>query len=166
MTTYSGGKPAPANDRQHPDFTPGNTVSTHHGAYSPRRVDPLAAELVERMTADDDVGYLRTPSVQLALWAWARAEARVQLLTEYLAARAEDGVGDPDDKRTRAAWIMLDRAESRAESGRARLGLDPLSRARLGKDVAQGRQADAAAALTAMREEHERYADDDEEEHR
>jgi hypothetical protein len=36
------------------------------------------------------------------------------------------------------------------------LGLDPLSAAKLGKDVALGRQADAATELTRMREEHER----------
>jgi hypothetical protein len=74
-----------------------------------------------------------------ALWAWARAEAQVQLLTEYLAAKAEaagDGIGDLDDDRVKAAYLLLHRAEARAMSGRARLGLDPLSQARLGRDRA------------------------------
>ena len=142
---------------QRPPFQPGHELSIHHGAYTPRRVDPLATELVERMLADPDVGYLGSASNRPALWAWARAEAQVQLLTEYLANRAgDDGIGDLTDARTKAAFELLHRAESRAESGRTRLGLDPLSRARLGKDVAQGRQAAAAAELTRMREEHER----------
>src|SRR5690625_1979101 len=104
MTTYSGGQPVPSNPRQHPDFTPGNTASVQHGAYTPRKVDPLAAELVERVTTDPDLAYLSAPSVRPALWAWARAEARVQLLSEYLANRAgSDGIGDLADKRTAAA---------------------------------------------------------------
>jgi hypothetical protein len=35
-----------------PPFEPGHTLSTRHGAYSPRRVEPLAAELVELALAD------------------------------------------------------------------------------------------------------------------
>lgn len=153
----AGGAWVPAFPGQRPPFQPGHELATHHGAYSPRRVDPLATELVERILDDDDVAYLRALSVRPALWAWAKAEARVQLLEEYLAGRGgPDGVGDLEDRRTRSAWELLHRAETRAESGRKQLGLDPLSRARLGRDVAQGRQADAAAELTRMREEHER----------
>jgi hypothetical protein len=37
----------PAFPSQRPPFEPGNQLATtYHGAYSPRRVDPLAAELV------------------------------------------------------------------------------------------------------------------------
>jgi hypothetical protein len=63
----------------------------------------------------------------------------VQLLTEYLAVKAEatgDGIGDLDDDRVKAAYLLLHRAETRAMSGRARLGIDPLSQARLGRDKA------------------------------
>jgi hypothetical protein len=63
----------------------------------------------------------------------------VQLLTEYIAVKAEaagDGIGDLDDDRVKAAYLLLHRAEARAMSGRARLGLDPLSQARLGRDRA------------------------------
>jgi hypothetical protein len=73
------------------------------------------------------------------LWAWARAEAQCQLLTEYISEKAEavgDGIGDLDDDRVKAAYLLLHRAEARAMSGRARLGLDPLSQARLGRDRA------------------------------
>ena len=157
--TYSGGQVAPANPRQHPDFEPGNTLSLRHGYHSRRRVDPRARELVDMVLGDPDLSYLHAAPNRPALWAWAVAEARAELLGEYLARAGDatgDGVGDLEDARVRTAYGLLHRAETRAENGRKQLGLDPLSRARLGKDVAMGRQADAAAELTRMREEHER----------
>lgn len=141
-----------------PPFEPGHELSVKHGAYSPRKVDPLARELVESFLRDASLGYLQAPSFRPALWAWARAEAQIQLLTEYLEQVGKGGVGDLANERVKAAYMLLHRAEARAERTRGRLGLDPLSRARLGKDVAQGRAADAAAELSRMREEAERVA--------
>lgn len=120
-------------------FAPGHTLSMQHGAYSPRRVDPIATDLVQRVTAD--LEWL-TPADAPAVWGWARAEAQVQLLSEYLAKAGEasdDGVGDLDETRVQAAYALLHKAESRAASGRAALGLTPISRARLGRDVAASR---------------------------
>jgi terminase small subunit-like protein len=118
---------------RHPDFAAGNTVAVRHGAYSPRRVDPLAAEVVEQALADVD--WLQ-PCDRPAVWAWARSEARVQLLGEWL---AEQGGDVDDDGSVRPAAELLNRLEARAESLRSKLGLDPLSRARLGRDVAATR---------------------------
>jgi hypothetical protein len=105
-----------------------------HGAYSPRRVDPLAVELVEGVLADDVVSFLRQPAYRSALWAWGRAEARVQLLAEHLGDHETNGC------RSCAKCVRWDEQlrkwESAAATQRARLGLDPLSRARLGRDVA------------------------------
>jgi hypothetical protein len=144
---------------QRPPFEPGNTIGERHGAYSPRKVDPLAAELVTRMLADPGAGHLRHPSYRLALWAWGRAEAQAQLLTEYLAKRDEatgDEGGDLEGDATKAAYLPLHRAEARANTLRTRLGLDPLSRARLGRDVAGG-QLDTARAMAELeRRERER----------
>jgi hypothetical protein len=111
-------------------FRPGHTLSTRHGAYSPRKVDPLAAELVER-TAPTVTWWQQCDMP--AVWAWARVEARIQLVTEYL---AEVGGDLTDDGEVRAAADLLTRLESQAMNHRARIGLDPLSRARLGRDVA------------------------------
>lgn len=125
---------------QRPPFRPGHTLSLKHGAYSPRRVEPLAEELVEStLAAAADRGsvtaYLSEPSYRPSLWAWARAEAKVQLLTEWLMDRG----GDLDeDGEVRSAAALLERVERRAVTLRARLGLDPLSRAKLGRDVAAG----------------------------
>lgn len=130
---------------------PGNELALKHGAYSPRRVDPLAAELVALVDGDSAVSWL-TAADRPALWAWARAEAQVQLLSEYLELAGQvagDGVGDLEQERVRAAYLLLHRAEARALSGRARLGLDPLSRARLGRDVAAA-QIDMARLLSGL----------------
>lgn len=118
-------------------FEPGNEVSLRHGGYSPRKVDPIARELAE--DARSHTPHLAAPQWAAALWAWARAEAQTQLLTEYLSRAAEstgDGVGDLADEKVRAAYLLLHRSEARADRGRARLGLDPLSAARLGRDRA------------------------------
>lgn len=142
-------------------FPPGNDLPVTHGGYSPRKVDPLATELVDGLLADPGLEYLKAPAYQPAVWAWARAEASVQLVTEWLAVKAEasgDGVGDLDSEAVRAAYLLLHRAEARATTGRTRLGLDPLSRARLGKDVAQGALANDLATTMAALERREREA--------
>ncbi|RZU30473.1 hypothetical protein BKA19_0089 [Blastococcus saxobsidens] len=160
------------------DGPPGNTLALQHGAYSPRKVDPLAAELRAAVLADVSTDYLRAPRYAPALWAWARAEAQVQLLTEYLARAGEetaDGVGDLEQDRVRSAYLLLHRAEARALSGRRALGLDPLAAARLGRDRA-ATEVDVARVMAEMdrreREARERDAqhvdgqvvDDDEDE--
>ena len=66
-------------------FEPGNSVAVRHGAFSDRLVDPIAADLVERTAPTCD--WWRpcdTPSVH----AWARVEARIQLLSEFLTTAA------------------------------------------------------------------------------
>ncbi|MFQ1002615.1 hypothetical protein [Modestobacter sp. SSW1-42] len=121
-------------------------------------MDPLATELVALVEADPSVTWL-SPVHRPALWAWARAEAQVQLLTEYLERAGEvtgDGLGDLESEAVKAAYLLLHRAEARATTQRARLGLDPMSRARLGRDVASAGAADAVAELTRLREQHER----------
>jgi hypothetical protein len=138
-----------------PPFPPGHQLSLRHGAYSPRRVDPLAAEILEHLLTDDAVGYLRAPRWRLAVLALCRAEAQVQLLTEYLA-KAGDGVGDLDSERVRSAYLLLHRAEARAIQLRGRLGLDPLSAARLGKDRASEALDTARLMERLEREERER----------
>jgi hypothetical protein len=120
-------------------FAEGNELGLRHGAFSPRRVDPLASELVDLVLNDPATQYLQAAHWRPAVWAWAKAEAQVQLLEEYLARRAEDagdGVGDLGDERVRSAYLLHHRASSRAMSGRRQLGLDPLSAARLGRDKA------------------------------
>lgn len=116
-------------------FGPGNEVAVKHGAWSPRRVDPLATEMVATVA---DATWLR-PADRPALWSWARCEARIQLVVEWLEAKGDLS----DDGEVRPAADLLTRLEAQASGLRARLGLDPLSRARLGRDVA-AQQVDLA----------------------
>lgn len=144
---------SPAFPGQRPPFAPANEVALQHGAWSPRRVDPLAEEIRSRVLADPSTAYLLEPRWAPAVHAWARAEAQVQLLTEHLAAvgaRSDDGVGNLSAKRVQTAYALLHKAEARALSGRKALGLDPSSAARLGRDKAAG-AADAARVMAELR---------------
>jgi hypothetical protein len=121
---------APARGYGWPPFQAGNVAAQTHGSYSPRKVDPLAAEILAQTR--QHVTWWR-PADEASVWAWARTEARVQLLAEWLTERG----GDLDDAGSvRPAADLLTKLEARAESMRSRLGLEPLSRARLGRDVA------------------------------
>jgi hypothetical protein len=142
----------PAFEGQRPPFELGNELAVRHGAYSPRRVEPLAQQMVDVVLGDPTDLPAKAVHFRPALWAWARAEAQVQLLTEYLAKAAEetgDGVGDLGLDEVRAAHLLLHRAEARADRSRARLGLDPLSAARLGRDRAAG-AVDMARLMAEM----------------
>jgi hypothetical protein len=111
-------------------FQEGNEGSETHGAYMRRRTDPVARGLVEQIVAL--VPYLGDASYASAIWAWGRAEARVLLLAEWLDEHGPlDEAGDP-----RPALSALLQFERLAANHRTRLGLDPLSRAQLGRDVA------------------------------
>lgn len=136
-------------------FQPANQAHLSHGAYSPRRYQPLAAEVVEGVLAAAVVegsatAYLAEPAFRPALWAWGEAEAKCQLLREYLEDRADGGLGlDADGEAIGAAKLLL-RYEATAERARDRLGLSPLARARLGRDVASA-QVDRAELERLLR---------------
>lgn len=103
-------------------FEAGNTVAVRHGAWSGRRVHPLAAELVAGLLADrpDLAGYPETVE------AWARAEARCLLLATW---QADHGL--LDDKGEVAGGRYVGQFERLASDLRHRLGLDPRSEAEL-----------------------------------
>jgi hypothetical protein len=127
----------PAFPSQRPPFPKNHELSMRHGAWSPRRVNPLASEMVEvvlQMAAADGstVAYLADPTYQPALIAWGRAEAQQDLIEQYL---EERGPID-EDGGVRPAADLLERVARRAERMRSRLGLDPMSRATLARDLA------------------------------
>lgn len=129
-----------------PQIKKGETLALKHGAFSDRVVDPVAHELVEVVL--DQVGYLGDPSYEPAVWAWARAEARVLVLSKWL---DENGTLDRDGN-PRPALAALKDFERLAAAARSRLGLDPLSRAALGRDVA-ARSIDLARLYASLEEE-------------
>ena len=93
--------------------TPDNTIALKTGAWSPRTYDPLARLVQTFVEHADGLRPVYIPAV----WAWARTEARIVLLNEYLL--THDGA--PDDT-TRRASDLLRRLEARAESPRSKLG--------------------------------------------
>lgn len=110
-------------------FGKGHELSVRHGAYSQRRIDPVAVELASGLVADrpDLEGFPE------AVMAWARAEARCLLVADWL---AEHGLVDDDGKpagvaKHVASWERL------ALDARARLGLDPMAAAALERERAQ-----------------------------
>ena len=129
-----------------PQIKPGETLAQKHGAFSDRVVDPVARELVGVVLAQ--VSYLGDPSYEPAVWSWARSEARVLVLSKWL---DENGTLD-ENGVPRPALTALKDFERLASTARSRLGLDPLSRAQLGRDVA-AQQVDLARLMSAADED-------------
>lgn len=151
-------------------FEPGHELSLVHGAYSEERVLARRAEIERVLLADPSTpDYLKSDgSYRPALRALCRAEAVVSMLEEWLdqqdirSALTELTTGEESEdrpapmsvrrtsvsRRVASALDALHKHEVRAMNLRARLGLDPLSRARLGADLAQ--TADAAAVWAQM----------------
>ena len=125
------------------DAEAGNTIAQKHGAFSDRVTDPVAKELVGVVLAQ--VSYLGDPSYEPAVWAWARAEARVLVLAKWL---DENGTLD-ENGVPRPALSALKDFERLASTARSRLGLDPLSRAQLGRDVT-AQQVDLARLMSSL----------------
>lgn len=157
------GEWTPAFEGQRPPFAEGNpyrvgegnTLAEKHGASSPRRVDPIAQGIMAEALADPSLEYLQAPRFGAAVLAWARSEAKVALVDAWVDGMSLEEASASGQGRT-SPLELLRKYEVLASNHRSRLGLDPLSAARLGKDVAQARSADAATALTALREAHER----------
>ena len=109
----------------------------------PRKVEPLAAELVAGLLeARPDL----EPYPE-AVWAWGRAEARCILLSEWIATR---GLLDPETDQPMQGLKWLLSFENQAASFRTILGLDPTSEARLAKERADATRG--AVDLERLRE--------------
>jgi hypothetical protein len=140
---------------QRPPFQPGHELSMKHGAGSPRKRDPIAQALAAELLLDESVAYLRAPRYAAAVQAWAVAEAKCALISNWVDSMPIEKAAESKQGQT-SALELLRKWETTAQNHRSRLGLDPMSAAKLGKDVAQTRQADTATALTLMREDFER----------
>ena len=148
--SFDRGGYRPPRNYSWPDATEGNTLALKSGAWSERKVvaeiERLSPELAQEI---EDVGYLSDPSYGAALRAWIRAESRVNLLEAWF---ADKGLLDPEGVPHRGVETLL-RAEAHAARCRSRLGLDPVSRVQLQKDLTEsGRNTvDMAQALAEGR---------------
>ena len=143
----------PARGYRWKDAQPGNELAKRHGAHSERYVSPLA-EAIARELLDDPAtpGYLSEPLFRAAVAAWARSEAKAALVAEYLEGLSIEDQMMPPKAGTAAPLEVWRRLEAAAVTHRAHLGLTPLSRARLGKDVA-GARLDIAQLMKQITEE-------------
>ncbi|HMM49032.1 MAG TPA: hypothetical protein PKE32_05410 [Miltoncostaeaceae bacterium] len=102
-----------------------------HGAFTPAVRDPLAARMIAELLDEPELEYLRQPQYRAAVAAWGRAEAAVYLIDKWV---GDHGMLDEEGTPTPAARY-LGRLEGIAARARERLGLDPRSRADLGRAV-------------------------------
>lgn len=131
-------------------FELGNLAAAKHEANSARRFMPIADAIQAEILAGaarpgSSTAYLLEPSYVFAIRSFAETTARRHLVLSWL-----DGMGDLDqDGIPRPATNLAHRLDTRAETLRGKLGLDPFSRARLGRDLVaidDGRGLDAVAS--------------------
>ena len=129
-----------------PPAEPGNVLALQHGAYSPRHVLPKAAEIEAALLADAEIpAWLRTAQFAAARKAWAEAEAIADLLLTWLATLGMTELTTPRKAATKSPVDLWRSAHSHASNLRSKLGLDPVSYARIAKDLGIGAQASEEA---------------------
>jgi hypothetical protein len=138
----------PGHAAKHPDFATGNFDGERHGALSPRRVSPLAAEHARQTV--EAAPWLSRPAFARLVASLAWVEAQIDRVRTYIAERG--GPLDADGNPLPAA-NYLDRLEARASNLRARAGLDPLSLANLLRTTSELSDAHSADVLEALRAE-------------
>jgi hypothetical protein len=145
---------APARGYSWPPFEPGNEAHRSHGALTARITAPLVRELVGELLAlaqlpDSPVSYLRDPSYLPEIEGWALAQVQERLVATWL---EEHGVIG-EDGQPRAAVEVRRRLGEQAAGARSRLGLNPVSRAKLVGQLASATRDVAAAAAHAELQE-------------
>ena len=143
----AGGLPVKADSR--PPFEPGNQAAVTHGSYSPRMVDPRARDIVNDLLSSGPE-FLANPAFRPTLWLLAQTLTRIELIHEWI-----DGQGGEfaEDKKGRiqVASERLTRLTRLAADLAGKLGGDPLTQAKIQKDLAQGHAAGIGALLAEGR---------------
>jgi hypothetical protein len=125
-------------------------VSTKHGAWSTRLVEPLAWELFAELQPILPE-YPQEPSCGPALMRYCRTLAQVERLRDWLARTATDGIpwernGEGELRGVTRLLVQLEASLGRQEQ---ELGLTPVSRFRMGRDKAAA-SVDVAQLFTAL----------------
>jgi hypothetical protein len=169
---------APEFSGQRPPFAPSNDAAVVHGARSERHVGPLAAQIAAELLADPDTPpHLREPLFASAVQAWSRAEAVCRLLwawiegKDIMTALTDLATATEDEETAKgkthrrsvtrhmpSVLDMLRKYEAQAANLRGRLGLDPASAAKVGRDLAARRYMDATPLNAALAEIEEQRA--------
>lgn len=136
---------ADARGYSRPPFDAGNNAAETHGATSPRKVRPLADQLVRDLSTVAPWCAQEAFASTVAAWAWS--ESQTALLRAYI---DECGLIDAEG-RPLPALTMLDRCEARAARLRADLGLNPRSWAALVASLGSADHEAAARGLESLR---------------
>ncbi|MEW6473026.1 MAG: hypothetical protein AB1679_12215 [Actinomycetota bacterium] len=131
----------PSSERVYPDWwnpqplKPGHTLSLKYGAKSPRVYEPLAQQFIEEAVQAE--AYLQQPQYQATLHRWAVAEAKAFLYGRWVS--KNENLDDPDFDPQPTGWARSEqhRWQNRALAEAKELGLTPLSRSKLGRNVTQ-----------------------------
>lgn len=122
---------APAPSGSWPAFAPGNKAAVVHGTHTPLLTDPIADSFIAEMMAVAP-GYMDDASFRYAIRGWAMAETRSLLYDTWM-----DGLEDEEKYRATGAQApAIARSQELAEAAaraRTRIGLDPVSRVKIGK---------------------------------
>jgi hypothetical protein len=148
----------PEFEGQRPPFQPGNQLAVTHGAYSSKRIDPVAAGFRDEILSSPAMQYLLEPQYAAIFWQYCRTAARIQAIEDALDGMPIEQAAYSGKGQT--SWLeLLRKWTSTLTNLASRCGLDPRSFAALGRDVSQARQADVATILTQRRLEAERDKD-------
>lgn len=134
---------------------PGNLMALKHGANTPSIVDPLAARIIEVTTQDADMGYLKQPMFAYSLQRFAEAEARRQLLAKWVDSMSLEDAAKSDRGQT-SPLELLRKWSVTAENSASKLGLDPVSAAKLQSYITATfrNKADLARLLSGIDDDH------------
>lgn len=156
-------------------FEEGNTAAVTHGAKSPRIIAPLALQVIARAKARPDwPAWLNDTSYTEEIWSWAWCEAVLELyrrelmsldnLTELRTERSNEQEDVTVRRGSKQRKLSSEKRRSLedgimtwtrlAKAHRTSLGLDPLSRSRIGRDTAAAK-LDLATLWSRLEDEPE-----------
>jgi hypothetical protein len=131
-----GGYPRPARGYTWPPFEPGNEAALRHGAHSLKLVEPRARELAPAiLEANAHLDSLRDGHAVMRL---AVALARIERVWAWLAEQDDAVFSDTEAGEVHGVHERLSRWERQAAADEDRLGISPVTRAKLGLDLLRG----------------------------
>ena len=117
---------------------------------APEAIEPRARRFLRDVLADPGYpDHIRSPAFAQAAFAWAKAEVVAEMVFRWMSEQMErGGIGAmmlPPMPGTRPLVETVGSVEARAERARARLGLDPVSYAKIMSDLGLSRRAEDEA---------------------
>lgn len=117
-------------------------MSLVHGANSERFIAPRARQFALSLLEDAQVpDHVRSPMFRWQVAAWSRAAAVASLLYDWVCSLDPEQMTRPRLAGTRSPFDQWKAAEAHESRERSKLGLDPVSYAKLARDLALASKA-------------------------